>query len=189
MKKQNQRIVLEVLVGLVPVTFLLLPLLAAGAVGSPFAIFATLVDPQWPAAIRLQMILPLVWVDVWVVAAVVGVFAAWVLVLGSGTKFLDRRPIRIGLAGFLLLGIIAELRCFTFCSQVRSPMISQPGRGGSDSCFRLRSLASCDFLLCFVHLWGAPPPNKRFERAGGERVATCGRRWPPAAQPQGVSQS
>jgi len=114
LKKQNQRIVLEVLVGLVPVTFLLLPLLAAGAVGSPFAIFATLVDPQWPAAVRLQMILPLVWVDVWVVAAVAGVFAAWVLVLGSGTKFLDRRPIRIGLAGFLLLGIIAELRWFHF---------------------------------------------------------------------------
>jgi hypothetical protein len=108
MRKGRIITVLEVALGLLPATVVLLPLLMAGAGGSAIAVLAILADGSKPFSMRLTMALPPVGIVLWVLSAALGMLALWVSVLGRETVTQQPR-LRIGLVACLLGGSVAAL--------------------------------------------------------------------------------
>ena len=92
------RQVVEVVLGLAPATFLLLPFLLAGALGTAMATVAG-GALDWAAAVLIGLVL----------AGVLGITALWVVVLSDGGAGLSLGS-RLLLAAGLLLGIAAAAR-------------------------------------------------------------------------------
>jgi hypothetical protein len=91
---------MEVALGLVPATFLLLPLLLAGGLGTAIAALAS-------GAIEPAIVILIGWV----VIGVLAIAALWLVVLSDGAVNRGRR-VRFVLAAGLLLGIAAAARWF-----------------------------------------------------------------------------
>jgi len=103
---------IRVLLGPLPATVLLLPLLFAGGLGAVIALLAALVEPAQSAAARWASVTTPGAVLVWVAATGVGVLALWVAVLAEPPAALKRAPPRRWLAAGLLLGLLAAGRWF-----------------------------------------------------------------------------
>ena len=94
---------LKIVVGPLPATVLLLPLLFAGGLGATFALLAAVLEPgrsagEWWFAVRA-----LVPVLAWIGAAGVGVVTLWVVVLADTESVLRERSVR----GWLVVGLVA----------------------------------------------------------------------------------
>ena len=108
MRKGRIITVLEVALGLLPATVVLLPLLMAGAGGSVIAILAILADGTKPFSMRLTVALPPVGIVLWVLSAALGMLALWISVLGRET--VAHRPrVRVGLVVCLIGGSVAAI--------------------------------------------------------------------------------
>jgi len=100
--------VLEVALGLLPATVVLLPLLMAGAGGSAIAVLAILADGAKPFSMRLTTALLPVGIVLWVLSAALGMLALWISVLGHETVAHQLR-VRVGLVACLLGGSVAAI--------------------------------------------------------------------------------
>ena len=106
----------HVLIGPLPATVVLLPILFAGGLGMAFALAAALVEPgasaasRWAAAASSAPLLG------WIAAADAGVVALWVVALGSPDG-LKRSGARWWLVAGLGLGLVAAARWLAFMSQ------------------------------------------------------------------------
>jgi hypothetical protein len=101
---------LRVLLGPLPATLLLVPVLLAGGLGTVMALVTGVAAPgQTPAErwVALTGTLPLL---LWMAAAVVGVLALWVAVLAGSPAALRAGPARWWLAAGLLVGVMAAGR-------------------------------------------------------------------------------
>ena len=107
--QRRLRQVVEVALGLVPTTFLLLPFLLASALGTAMAAVAG------GAVDRATVVL-----IGWVLAGVLGIAALWVVVLSDGAARLGRGG-RLVLAVGLLLGIAAAARWLWVMGALLSP--------------------------------------------------------------------
>ena len=108
MRKGRIITVLEVALGLLPATVVLLPLLMAGAGGSAIAVVAILADVAKPFSTRLTMALAPVGIVLWVLTAALGMLALWISVLGRETVAHQPR-VRVGLVACLLGGSVAAI--------------------------------------------------------------------------------
>ena len=108
MRKGRIITVLEVALGLLPATVVLLPLLMAGAGGSAIAVVAILADGAKPFSMRLTMALAPLGIVLWVLIAALGMLALWISVLGHESVAHQPR-VRIGLVACLLGGSVAAL--------------------------------------------------------------------------------
>jgi hypothetical protein len=99
-----------VLLGPLPATVLLLPLLFAGGLGTAIGLLAVLVEPGRSAAERWATVTSTGVVLAWVAAAGVGVLALWLVVLAEPPAALKQAPARWWLAAGLFLGLIAAGR-------------------------------------------------------------------------------
>ena len=108
MRKGRIITVLEVALGLLPATVVLLPLLMAGAGGSAIAVLAILADGAKPLSMRLTMALPPVGIVLWVLSAALGILALWISMLGRETVAHQPR-VRVGLVACLLVGSVAAI--------------------------------------------------------------------------------
>jgi len=97
-RQQRLRLVLEVVLGLAPATFLLVPFLLAGALGVAIAAGAggTI---NWATAMLIG----------WTLGGALGIAALWVAVLSDGGASLGH-PSRLVLAVGLLLGMAVATR-------------------------------------------------------------------------------
>ena len=98
---------LRVLLGPLPATLLLLPLLFAGGLGAALALITWLVEPGRSAAERWAGLIAPSLTLAWVAAAGAGVLALWVAVLADPPATLRQTPLRWWLAGGLAIGILA----------------------------------------------------------------------------------
>ena len=100
----------RVLLGPLPATLLLLPLLFAGGVGALFALLATLTTRGISASERWSSLGSAGRSLAWVVAAAVGVLALWVVVLRDPQP--ETRPARVRwwLPAGLFVGLLAAGR-------------------------------------------------------------------------------
>jgi hypothetical protein len=100
----------QVLIGPLPATILLLPVLLAGGLGAAIALLATLFDPSrslgeiWATVTTTGVILA------WIVAATLGVLALWAIVLEENPAFLRQPAVRWPLVMALALGLMAAAR-------------------------------------------------------------------------------
>ena len=101
---------IRVLLGPLPATVLLLPLLFAGGAGAAIAFVAGLVEPgrslaeRWASASTAGMVLA------WIAAAGIGVLALWIVVLAEPRAGLSQARLRWWLAAGLLIGLLAAAR-------------------------------------------------------------------------------
>jgi hypothetical protein len=101
---------MQVVLGPLPATILLLPVLLAGGLGAAIALLATLFDPArslgevWGTVASAGMIL------VWIGAGGLGVLALWAVVLEENPAFLRQDIVRWPLAIGLALGLMAAIR-------------------------------------------------------------------------------
>jgi hypothetical protein len=100
----------RVLLGPLPATVVLLPMLFAGGVGATIALVAGLVAPGSSAGARWAAVMATGPILVWVVAAGVGVLALWAVVLADSPAVLRQGPARWWLAAGLVLGGLAAGR-------------------------------------------------------------------------------
>jgi hypothetical protein len=100
----------RVLLGPLPATVLLVPLLFAGGLGTAIGLLAVLVEPGYSAAGRWSTVTSAGVVLAWVAAAGVGVLALWVVVLAEPPAALKQSPARRWLAVGLLVGLLAAGR-------------------------------------------------------------------------------
>src|SRR5262245_6104431 len=108
MDKRRIIVAFEVVLGLLPATVVLLPLLMAGAGGFAIAILAILAGGAKPLSARLTMALPPVGIVLWVLSSGLGMLALWISVLGRET--VAHQPgLRAGLIGCLLGGTVAAI--------------------------------------------------------------------------------
>ena len=108
MRKERAITVLEIALGLLPATVVLLPLLVAGATGAAFAGAMILADRSRPFSVRLTMVLPPVGIILWVLSAALGMAALWVSVLARKMVAHKSRA-RVLLAVCLLCGSVAAI--------------------------------------------------------------------------------
>jgi hypothetical protein len=108
MRKGRIITVLEVALGLLPATVVLVPLLMAGAGGSAIAVLAILADGTKPFSMRLTMALPPVGIVLWVLSAALGMSVLWISVLGRETVAHQPR-VRVGFVACLLGGSVAAI--------------------------------------------------------------------------------
>jgi hypothetical protein len=101
---------LRVLLGPLPATVLLLPLLFAGGLGAGLAMVTLLVEPGRSIAERWASLRAPVLMVAWVAAAAVGVLALWLVVLEEGPATVRHGSTRWWLAGGLALGLLAAGR-------------------------------------------------------------------------------
>jgi hypothetical protein len=101
---------LRVLLGPLPATVLLLPLLFAGGLGAAIALATGLLQPNRSPAERWAMVSTSGMILGWVAAAGVGVLALWLVTLAEEPATLRQSPIRWFLAAGLLIGLIAAAR-------------------------------------------------------------------------------
>jgi hypothetical protein len=97
----------KVLLGPLPATVLVLPLLFAGGLGAAIGVLAVLLEPGRSAAERWASVTSTGVVVGWVAAAAVGVLALWVVVLAEPPSALKKAPARRWLTAGLLLGLLA----------------------------------------------------------------------------------
>jgi hypothetical protein len=100
----------RVLLGPLPATVLLLPLLFAGGLGAGIALLAALVELGGSAGERWATVTSTGMVLAWVAAAAVGVLALWVVVLEEPAAALKQAPARRWLTAGLLIGLLAAGR-------------------------------------------------------------------------------
>ena len=98
---------MRVLLGPLPATALLVPLLFAGGLGAGIALVAGLVEPGRSPAERWASVTSTGMVLAWIGAAAVGVLALWVVVLAEPPAALRQAPARWWLAAGLLVGLLA----------------------------------------------------------------------------------
>jgi hypothetical protein len=101
---------IRVLLGPLPATVVLLPVLFAGGMGAMIALVAGLVAPGASAGARWTTVMTTGPILMWVAAAGVGVLALWVVVLADSPAVLRQSPARWWLAVGLLLGGLAAGR-------------------------------------------------------------------------------
>jgi hypothetical protein len=99
----------RVLLGPLPATVLLLPLLFAGGLGAAIGVLTALVESGRSAAERWATVTSTGVVLAWVAAAGVGVLALWIVVLAEPPAALRRAPARWWLV-VGLLGLMAASR-------------------------------------------------------------------------------
>jgi hypothetical protein len=97
----------RVLLGPLPATVLLLPVLFAGGLGAAIALAAGLLKPDRSLADRWAVVTTSGMVLGWVAAAGIGVLALWVAVLADAPIALRHAQNRWWLAAGLLLGLAA----------------------------------------------------------------------------------
>ena len=97
----------KVLLGPLPATVFLLPLLFAGGLGAAIALIAVLRDPAFSAYARWNSVISTAMFLVWIAAAGVGVLALWRVVLAERPAALRDGPRRWWLASGLAVGLIA----------------------------------------------------------------------------------
>jgi hypothetical protein len=108
MRKGRAITVLEIALGLLPASVVLLPLLMAGATGTAVAVVVILADGSRPFSTRLTMALPSAGIILWVLCATVGMLALWVAVLSR--QEVDHRPrARAVLITSLVCGSVAAI--------------------------------------------------------------------------------
>jgi hypothetical protein len=100
----------RVLLGPLPATILLLPVLVAGGLGAAIALVTALVQPARSAAERWASVTAPGLVVAWVAAAGVGVAALWIAVLADTPATLRQGLIRWWLVAGLGLGFLAAGR-------------------------------------------------------------------------------
>jgi hypothetical protein len=100
----------RVLLGPVPATILLLPLLLAGGLGAAIGLVAALVEPGRSAAERWATVTTTGTVLGWVAGAAAGVLALWVVVLAEPRAGLSQARLRWWLVAGLALGLLAAGR-------------------------------------------------------------------------------
>jgi hypothetical protein len=100
---------LRVILGPLPATVLLLPLLFAGGLGSAIALVTGLLQPNRSPAERWAMVSTSALILGWVIAAGIGVLALWLVTLAEEPT-LRKYPARWPLATGLLIGLIAAGR-------------------------------------------------------------------------------
>ena len=107
----------QVVIGPLPATVLLLPILLAGGLGVIFALAAALVEPgataasRWAAASSSARLLG------WIAAADAGVVALWVVALAGSPDALKRTGARWWLVAGLGLGLVAAARWLALMSR------------------------------------------------------------------------
>ena len=101
---------LRVLLGPLPATVLLLPLLFAGGLGAAIALMTGLLEPNRTPAERWGMVSTSGMILMWVAAAGVGVLALWLVTLAESLARLRQSPGRWFLAAGLLIGLVAAGR-------------------------------------------------------------------------------
>jgi hypothetical protein len=101
---------MRVLLGPLPATILLLPVLFAGGLGAAIGLLAVLIEPGRSAAERWSSVASAGVVLAWVAAAGVGVLALWLAALIESPAALKQAPARWWLAAGLLLGLLAAGR-------------------------------------------------------------------------------
>jgi hypothetical protein len=101
---------IRVLLGPLPATVLLLPMLYAGGLGAAFALVAGLVEPGPSARERWAGLSTSGLMLAWIAAASAGVLALWAAVLADTPAALRQTPIRWWLATGLALGLLAAGR-------------------------------------------------------------------------------
>ena len=102
--KWRRRQVLEIVFGLAPATFFLLPFLLIGAFGM---VMAEIAGGTMDWALAGQIF--------WALAGVAGVAALWVVVLGNGSARLAGNS-RLAITAGLLLGILSAVRWLWWAS-------------------------------------------------------------------------
>ncbi len=100
---------LLVIIGPLPATVLLLPLLFAGGLGAAIAFATGLLQPNRSPAERWAMVSASGMILGWVAAAGVGVLALWLVTLAEEAA-LRKSPARWLLAAGLLIGLVAACR-------------------------------------------------------------------------------
>jgi hypothetical protein len=101
---------IRVLLGPLPATVLLLPLLFAGGVGAAMAFATGLLEPHRSPDERWAMVSTSGMILGWVAAAGVGVLALWLATLADEPAVLRQSPTRWFLAAGLLIGLMAAGR-------------------------------------------------------------------------------
>jgi hypothetical protein len=101
---------LRVLLGPLPATILLLPLLFAGGLGAAAALITALVQPGRSVAQRWDTASGPMIVAGWIAAAAVGVLSLWLVVLADTPTTLRQSPLRWWLASGLTVGLLAAAR-------------------------------------------------------------------------------
>ena len=96
---------LRILLGPLPVTLILIPLLLAGGAGVVFAIIGTLMLPALVPSATWVTVGYLLLLIAWIAAAAVGTMALWAAVLANSVAELRTSPSRKGLVIGLLLGV------------------------------------------------------------------------------------
>lgn len=105
---------IRVLLGPLPATVVLLPVLFAGGVGAVIALVAGVVAPGASADARWTTVVTTGPILLWVAAAAVGVLALWMVVLAEAPAVLRQGPARWWLAAGLFLGGLAAGRWLWF---------------------------------------------------------------------------
>jgi cellobiose-specific phosphotransferase system component IIC len=100
---------IRIIIGPLPATVLLLPLLFAGSLGVAFALVNSLFQPDHSAAERWANLRAATMLLAWVTAAGLGVRALWVAVLASPAT-LKRSRNRWWLVAGLFVGLLAAVR-------------------------------------------------------------------------------
>jgi len=101
---------LRVLLGPLPATVVLLPLLFAGGLGAAVALVTALVRPGQLPGERWESVTGPALMVGWVAAAAIGVAALWFAVLADEPATLRQAPARWWLVGGLSIGLLAAGR-------------------------------------------------------------------------------
>jgi hypothetical protein len=104
------RLFVEIILGPLPATLLVLPFAMAGAAGTAFAAAAILADRAIPFSSRLMMLRGPGELMLWILSAVLGLSALWFAVLADEMEVPHRSRLRVVLILGLLVGIAAAVR-------------------------------------------------------------------------------
>ena len=110
---------MQVVIGPLPATILLVPLLFAGGLGAGIALLATLFDPSRSAAELWATVASTGTILGWIAAGGVGVLALWAVVLEKNPAFLRQGVVRWPLVIGLALGLIAATRWIWAMAAIR----------------------------------------------------------------------
>jgi hypothetical protein len=114
---------LRVLLGPLPATVLLLPLVFAGGLGAAIALVTGLLEPNRTPAERWGMVSTSGMILMWVAAAGVGVLALWLVTLAENLAGLRQSSGRWFLAAGLLIGLVAAGRWAVWLGLLVGPIV------------------------------------------------------------------
>jgi hypothetical protein len=101
---------IRVILGPLPATLLLIPILFAAGLGTALALVVELIDPGRSLADRWFALRTTGRLLVWIAAAGAGVSALWAIVLAESSDTVSRPAARLWLAAALVAGLIAASR-------------------------------------------------------------------------------